>query len=90
MLKCWAKSPTERPAFVDLVGILSTSLDFKAGYLDVTAFSGHQPSIVTSQPEHAGLESIQDSPACEIISLGPHAVKSSPRQSLQNLYINKN
>ena len=89
MLKCWARIPDERPTFVDLVGILSTSLDSKAGYLNVTAFSGHRCSILTPKPEHAAAsESIQESPGGTMSR--PHTVRRSPHQSLQNLYIDKN
>ncbi len=89
MLKCWVRTPTERPEFVDLVGILSSSLDSKAGYLDVTAFSGHQSSIVTpkqKKPVPHSLGSNRESSA----SLGIQGVRSTLRQSLQNLYIDKN
>ena len=81
MLKCWARVPDERPAFAELVDILSSSLDSKAGYLNVAAFSEHQ----CSKPEHeVPVQSNQE--LSTAFSVGAHQMRSSPRKSLQNLY----
>lgn len=39
MCQCWANSPNERPTFIDLVQTLSDSLDSKAGYMAINAFT---------------------------------------------------
>ena len=50
MLKCWAKDPDRRPAFAELVIILSSSLSSKAGYLDFAGLSNHTISPLTLEP----------------------------------------
>ena len=38
MLKCWHGDPEERPTFLELVSLMSQTLESLAGYMDVSTF----------------------------------------------------
>lgn len=53
MLKCWAKSPERRPTFSELVTVLSSSLDAKAGYFDVGGLGDGKSKTFLTRSENS-------------------------------------